>query len=66
MLYLCQQNRFDIYYRYTMDAVKLILLGVANASTKLLHAHCLECISYIASVVGKDEFANDADEVMVP
>lgn len=66
MLYLCQQNRFDIYYRCTMDAIKDILLGVANASTILLHGHCLECISYIASVVGKDKFANDADEVMVP
>ncbi|CAN6706403.1 unnamed protein product [Malus baccata var. baccata] len=58
------ENRFDIYYRHTMDAIKLILFGVANASTKLLHAHCLECISYIAIVVGKDTFANDADEVM--
>ncbi|XP_068304146.1 uncharacterized protein [Pyrus communis] len=58
------ENRFDIYYRHTMDAIKLILFGVANASTKLLHAHCLECISYIASVVGKDNFANDANEIM--
>ncbi|KAM1189742.1 hypothetical protein ACFX2J_025384 [Malus domestica] len=58
------ENRFDIYYRHTMDAIKLILFGVANASTKLLHAHCLGCISYIAIVVGKDTFANDADEVM--
>ncbi|KAL5574184.1 hypothetical protein UlMin_023781 [Ulmus minor] len=58
------QEKFSLFYDTAMHTLKGILIKRNEAPTNRLYAKCLNSISTIAMVVGKEKFANDAFQVM--
>ncbi|KAL3379169.1 hypothetical protein AABB24_000067 [Solanum stoloniferum] len=58
------QKHFQNYYHLVMPSLKTILVNANDESNRMLRAQVMECISFVMMAVGKDNFGDDAKQVM--
>ncbi|KAL5583127.1 hypothetical protein UlMin_015569, partial [Ulmus minor] len=58
------QDRFTQFYETAMETLKDLLMRKYQVTRYNFKAKCLESISLIAAVIGKEKFQNDANQVM--
>ncbi|KAL5579910.1 hypothetical protein UlMin_012352, partial [Ulmus minor] len=57
------QDRFTRFYETAMETLKDLLMRKYQVTRYNFKAKCLESISLIAAVIGKEKFQNDANQV---